>query len=108
VYLVNIYPQLLPFSLLVFLLCGIRMQVQYVDVPAAGRAPQAMHTSFQWRTAYETSYSETKISFMYSQKRNCAASSQFPHSCACDGFIYSHDWSIYFPQQDRQTDVENI
>ncbi len=31
------------------------------------------------------------------KERNCTASqSQFPHSCVCERFIYSHDWSAYF------------
>jgi hypothetical protein len=28
---------------------------------------------------------------------------QFPHSCVCERFIYSQDWSTYFLQQKRQT-----
>jgi hypothetical protein len=31
----------------------------------------------------------------YSQKRNWRPQSQFPHSCVCLRFIYSHDWSAY-------------
>jgi hypothetical protein len=30
--------------------------------------------------------------------------SQFPHSCACEGFIYSQDRPTYFLQQNRQID----
>jgi hypothetical protein len=30
--------------------------------------------------------------------------SQFPHSCVCERFIYSQDWSTYFLQQNRQID----
>jgi hypothetical protein len=34
--------------------------------------------------------------YVYSQKRICSASqSKFPHSCICERFIYSHDWSTY-------------
>jgi hypothetical protein len=33
---------------------------------------------------------------------------QFPHSCVCERFIYSQDWSTYFLQQKRQTHRENI
>ncbi len=37
-----------------------------------------------------------KIGNKYSQKRNCVASqSQFPHSCVCERFIYSHHRSAY-------------
>ncbi len=34
--------------------------------------------------------------------------SQFPHSCVCERIIYSQDWSTYFLQQNRQTDLGNI
>ncbi len=34
--------------------------------------------------------------------------SLFPHSCVCEQFIYSQDWSTYFLQQKRQTDPGNI
>jgi hypothetical protein len=34
--------------------------------------------------------------------------SQFPHSCVCERFIFSQDWSTYFLQQKRQTDPGNI
>ncbi len=32
----------------------------------------------------------------YSQKRNCAASAQFPHSCACNRFLFLgiHKWDF--------------
>ncbi len=47
----------------------------------------------------------TKIPFIFSQKRNCAASvpiSRF--MCGCERFIYSQNWSTYFPAADyRQT-----
>jgi len=36
-----------------------------------------------------------KIWNKYSQKRNFAASEQFPHSCVCERFIYSHDRPAY-------------
>jgi hypothetical protein len=53
-----------------------------------------------WLTAYTT----TKIPFMYSQKRNCAASVQFPHSCAFQRFIYIPRIGPHiFLQQNRQT-----
>ncbi len=42
-------------------------------------------------------HTATKIPFMYSQKRNCAAQYQFPHSCICERFIYSQNRSTYFP-----------
>jgi hypothetical protein len=54
------------------------------------------HARGRWR------YTATKIPFMYSQKRNCAAS-QFPHLCFCERFIYSQDRSTYFPAAE-QTD----
>ncbi len=49
--------------------------------------------------AYNKYWSRTarKISFMYSFSGNCAAQSQFPHSCGCEQFIYSQDRSTYFP-----------
>ncbi len=34
--------------------------------------------------------------------------SKFPHSCACERFIYSQDLSTYFLQQKRQIDSGNI
>jgi hypothetical protein len=34
--------------------------------------------------------------------------SQFSHSCVCERFIYSHDRSTYFLQQNSQTDHGNI
>jgi hypothetical protein len=42
-----------------------------------------------------TSYTTTKIPFIYSQKRNCAASVQFPHSCACLSAIYIFPGSVH-------------
>ncbi len=33
---------------------------------------------------------------MYSFSGNCAAQSQFRHSCICGRFKYSQDWSTYF------------
>jgi hypothetical protein len=42
-----------------------------------------------------STYTVTKIPFMYSQKRNCVAS--VPVSCVCERFIYSQDRSKYFP-----------
>jgi hypothetical protein len=33
---------------------------------------------------------------------------QFQHSCVCEQFIQSQDWSTYFLQQNRETDVGNI
>jgi hypothetical protein len=33
---------------------------------------------------------------------------QFPHSCVCERFINSQDWSTYFLQQNRQTGPGNI
>ncbi len=30
--------------------------------------------------------------------------SQFPHSCVCERFIYSHDWSAYFSAGNMWTD----
>jgi hypothetical protein len=33
---------------------------------------------------------------------------QCPHSCVCERFIYSQDWSTYFLQQKRQTHRGNI
>ncbi len=33
---------------------------------------------------------------------------QFPHSCLCEWFIYSHNRSSYFLQQNRRTDRGNI
>jgi hypothetical protein len=36
-----------------------------------------------------------KIRNKYSQKRYCAATVQFPHSCVCERFIYSHNRSAY-------------
>ncbi len=30
-------------------------------------------------------------------KGNAQPKSQFPHSCVCEQFIYSHDWSAYSP-----------
>jgi hypothetical protein len=49
-----------------------------------------------------------KISNKYSQKRNCAASVLFPHSCVCEQFIYSHDRSAYSAAGNMWTDPENI
>ncbi len=34
--------------------------------------------------------------------------SQFPHSCACERFIYSHDWSAYSAAVNMLTDPGNI
>jgi hypothetical protein len=33
--------------------------------------------------------------------------SQFPHSCVCEKFIYSQDWSTYFLPHNRQIDCGN-
>jgi hypothetical protein len=33
---------------------------------------------------------------------------KFPHSCVCERFIFSHDRSTYFLQQNMQTDRGNI
>ncbi len=33
---------------------------------------------------------------------------QFPHSCACERFIHSQDWSTYFLQQNRQIHRGNV
>jgi hypothetical protein len=56
-------------------------------------------------------HTATKIPFMYSPKRNCAASlSQFPHSCVCELFMYSQNRSTYFPiaeQADRSWEYKN-
>ncbi len=37
----------------------------------------------------------SKILNKYSQKRNCAGSVLIPHSCVCERFIYSQDWSAF-------------
>ncbi len=34
--------------------------------------------------------------------------SQFPHSCVCERFIYSHDWSAYSAAGNMWTDPGNI
>jgi hypothetical protein len=50
-------------------------------------------------------FSSTLQRIMYSQKRNCAAQSQFPHLCACERSIYSTIGPSIFLQQNRQTDT---
>ncbi len=47
----------------------------------------------------------TEIGNKYSQKRNCGPQSQFPHSCVCERFIYSHDRSAY--SADRSWEYRN-
>jgi hypothetical protein len=42
-------------------------------------------------------HTATKIQFIYSKKRNCAASVPIPHSCVCERFIFSQDRPTYFP-----------
>ncbi len=52
----------------------------------------------------------SKVRNKYSQKRNCAAQSQFPHSCVCERFIYSI-LTIGLPillQENMWTDPGNI
>jgi hypothetical protein len=50
--------------------------------------------------------------FVYSQKRNCAAQTQFPHSCVCsDLYVHTIGPSVHLfscMQQKRQTDGGNI
>jgi hypothetical protein len=34
--------------------------------------------------------------------------SQFPHSCLCERFLYSHDWSAYYAARNMWNDPGNI
>jgi hypothetical protein len=40
---------------------------------------------------------QINFDFCISRKGTARPLSQFPHSCVCERFIYSHDWSTYFP-----------
>jgi hypothetical protein len=48
-----------------------------------------------WRALMRCKDKIPKFRNKYSQKRNIVSQSQFPHSCVCERFIYSHDRSPY-------------
>jgi hypothetical protein len=57
---------------------------------------------YKYKTIFESYtvkmlYTARKMPFIYSQKRNCAASVPISHSCVCERFLYAQDQSTYFP-----------
>jgi hypothetical protein len=112
---------ILTFFFFLFQVCsGQRVQLHQVLSHAGGhggrhvrdRGPRQSGTDTKFSLlnglSARISHALQRKSHLFSPRTGIARPQfQFPHSCVCERFIYSQDWSTYLLQQNWQTDPGN-